>query len=157
MQVVRAGLDDLGRITGLVVLDDVPAHAGGLRGWQDRRPVQHTLADGGEAAFVFALALGSVVLGMHREYMAAEFAQHRHRVQAGACHPGQVQLDLQVGPGYFKQPFQTGFAIDIDQLEVVVVVRQAHALVAQLFGDAAQFLSQGCPVRGVGGRFFSSG
>lgn len=81
-QVVRAGLDDLGRITGLVVFDDVPVHAGGLRGWQERRPVQHPLAYRSEAAFVFALAFGGIVFGMHREYMAAEFDQHRHRVQA---------------------------------------------------------------------------
>jgi hypothetical protein len=70
--------------------------------------------------------------------------------------PGQVQLGLQVGAGGGEQQFQPGPAIEVDQLEVVVVLGQAHALAAHLFRDPAQFLSQGGPAGGIARAFLLS-
>ncbi|KAG1480518.1 hypothetical protein G6F54_013816 [Rhizopus delemar] len=90
------------------MFDDVPVHASGGCGRQDRVPVQHALADRGESALVFGVALGSIVLGVNREDMPAEPAQHRRRVQAGTRDPGQPAILFEIMDGRRQAEAESG-------------------------------------------------
>ena len=50
-----------------------------------------------------------------------------YRIEPGEFHPEHIQLTFeQLGLGAFEQIFETGFALDVLEFKIVIVIGQAH-------------------------------